>query len=72
MSTERWSDDGRRRDGLAIVSGIDGWVIMPGTEGLPIDKCPCCDKPFLTMRDGRLVADWIYPMAEEPSDAAPG
>ena len=68
MTEQRW-DKGERTDGLAIVNGIDGWVIMPSAEGLPIDKCPCCDKPFGTMQAARLVADMLFPMKREPSDA---
>jgi hypothetical protein len=69
MVDERWNDANRRRDGLAVVEGIGNYLIMPGAEGLPIDKCPCCDKPFpLTvtgLRAARLVADAMYPI-EEP------
>jgi len=64
---------------LAIVGGLEGWVIMPRNEGLPIDKCPCCDKPFPRDGEGRglraakLVADMLYPMTvEKPDNAAPG
>ena len=65
-TTERWQDN-RREDGLTIVEGIDGLVIMPSAEGLPIDKCPCCDEPFLKndagLRGAKLVADALYPVA---------
>jgi hypothetical protein len=71
MVEERWTNN-RRRDGLEIVVGLDGWLIMPGSEGLPIDKCPCCDKPFVHddngLRAAKLVADWMYPI-EESDDA---
>lgn len=78
MQEERWDSKGKRRDGLAIMGGIDGWVIMPKAEGLPVDKCPCCDKPFARdargMRAAQLVADMLYPMAIEETEqnAAPG
>jgi hypothetical protein len=65
---ERWSEAGKRGDGLSIVGGLDGWVIMPHAEGLPIDKCPCCDKPFARddrgLRAAKLVADALFPMEE--------
>jgi hypothetical protein len=70
---ERWSG-GKRCDGLAVVEGIDGFVIMPSDEGLPISRCPCCDEPFprndMGLRGAKLVADMLYPMTEEArSDA---
>lgn len=61
---QRWTEN-RRSDGLAILPGIDGLVIMPAGERLPLDKCPCCDKPFLTTRAAQLVADMMYPMAKD-------
>jgi hypothetical protein len=64
--TERWQGN-QREDGLTVVEGLDGYVIMPQAEGLPIDKCPCCDKPFPRTdrgaRAARLVADAVYPVA---------
>jgi hypothetical protein len=65
MIDERWKDYYRRVDGLTIMAGIDGYVIMPA-RGLSIDKCPCCDEAFpcnaVGLRSARLVADWLYPM----------
>jgi hypothetical protein len=62
---EQWQGN-RRCDGLTIVDGIDGWIIMPPAEGLPVDKCPCCDKGFarndVGQRAARLVADLVYPV----------
>jgi hypothetical protein len=70
MSEERWTTDGKRCDGLAIVEGIDGLVIMPPpSERLPLDRCPCCDKPFQTMRAAQLVADMLYPTKKAAIDA---
>ncbi len=64
---ERWIK-GKRRDGLAIVEGLDGLVIMPAPEGLPVDKCPFCDRRFpmtaAGKREARLVADMLYPMTD--------
>jgi hypothetical protein len=65
---EQWIDDNKRRDGLSIMRGIDDFVIMPQGEGLPVDKCPCCEKPFLNRTSARRVADFLFPM--ETSDAA--
>lgn len=63
---EQWQGD-ERVDGLTIVEGPDGWLIMPKTDGLPLDKCPCCDKPFAKTDQGkraaRLCADAVYPVA---------
>jgi len=67
MTEERWIER-KRRDGLAIVNSIDGLLIMPSGEGLPVDKCPCCEQHFETVRSARRTADFIFPM--ETSDAA--
>jgi hypothetical protein len=63
MTEERWSN-GRRCDGLEVIKGIDGYLIMPQAEGLPIDKCPCCDKFFLNRAAAQRVADFVFPMAD--------
>ena len=69
MTEERWSDDGKRNDGVAIVKGAEGYVIWTRPNGLAIERCPCCNKTFaLTgagFRAARLVADMLYPMTEE-------
>jgi hypothetical protein len=67
MAELRWIGN-KRSDGLAIVIGIEGMVIMPAGERLPVDKCPCCDKPFGSIKAARLVADIMFPI-EETSDA---
>jgi hypothetical protein len=63
---ERWQGN-RREDGLTVVEGLDGYVIMPKAEGLPLDKCPCCDKGFprtdVGLRAAKLVADLAFPVA---------
>ena len=51
LAQTRWTE-GKRSDGLAIVPGIDGLVIMPAGERLPVAECPCCGKPFLNIRAG--------------------
>jgi hypothetical protein len=60
---ERWTNY-RRRDGCRIVKGLDCYLIMPAAEGLPVDKCPCCDKPLLTVEAAQKLADYIFPMME--------
>ena len=60
---QRWTER-KRRDGLAIVEGIDGRLIMPSGERLPVDKCPCCEQGFGTDRAARVAADMLYPMQE--------
>jgi hypothetical protein len=61
----RWQGN-QRQDGLTVVEGVDGWIIMPKAEGLPVDKCPCCDKLFartdIGARAARLVADMMFPI----------
>jgi hypothetical protein len=60
---ERWRGD-RRSDGLSVLHGPDDYLIMPKDEGLPVDKCPCCDKPFRTAQEARRVAGFLFPMKE--------
>lgn len=60
--TERWHGN-RREDGLSVVEGVDNhWIIMSSEGGVPIDICPCCDKPFLSASAARRVADLVYPV----------
>ena len=65
---EQWRGN-QRQDGLTVVEGLDGWIIMPKGEGLPVDKCPCCDKTFakteIGERAARLVADMVYPVGRQ-------
>lgn len=71
MSAERWIE-GKRRDGLAVVEGVEGYVIIPHGARLPVDRCPCCDKGFprngMGFRAARLVADMLFPMTEETEE----
>jgi hypothetical protein len=68
----RWIEN-RRCDGLAIVSGIEGLIIMPAGERLPVDLCPCCGKAFAQddrgARAARLVADLMFPLVGAPKHA---
>jgi hypothetical protein len=63
---ELWQET-KRRDGVKIVRGIDGWVIV-ATGGYTLATCPCCDKPLLTERAARLVADLVLPLNPPPVD----
>jgi hypothetical protein len=65
MTDERWTDDGHRIDGLAVVEGGEGFVILPRSDGVALDRCPCCDKPFRTRRAAMLVADAVYAMTKD-------
>lgn len=67
---DRWTDN-RRGDGTQVIQGLDGWIIMPADEGSPVSLCPCCDKPFLTDRAARLVADRVFPCRVSRPDADP-
>jgi len=60
-ASNRWSG-GSRSDGLTVVEGGEGYVILPKSDGVALDRCPCCDKPFRTMRAAMLVADAVYAM----------
>lgn len=66
--TERWRGN-QRTDGLTIVEGLDGWLIMPKGEGLSLDTCPCCSKPFtrndLGLRAAKIVADYVFPIGRD-------
>jgi hypothetical protein len=55
----------RRSDGLEVILGIDGWIIMPGDEGPPIDRCPCCGKALLSPLAAQIVADTMLPIDRE-------
>lgn len=59
--TNSWKGN-RRVDGLSVVEGIDGqWIVMLPEGGMAMAICPCCEKPFLSARAARLVADLVYP-----------
>jgi hypothetical protein len=53
-----------RSDRLAVaVSHETGfWSILPSDGRDRIDQCPCCNKPFLTSRGAKLVANAVYPL----------
>lgn len=64
-TNERWPSDDKRCDGLTIVAGADGFVILPRDDSVAVDRCPCCDKALRTMKAARLVADMICPMTRD-------
>jgi hypothetical protein len=55
-------DDTVRRDGVSVQSAIDRWVVV-SPDRPNILSCPCCNKPFVSERAAKLVADAMYPMA---------
>jgi hypothetical protein len=61
---ERWTNH-KRSDGCQIVIGLDGYLIMPNSEGLPVDRCPCCKKPFENEGEARVVADYVFEMVSD-------
>jgi len=52
----------RRRDGVWVVPMVDRWyVVTPdGNERRTIVGCPCCNKPLLSERAAKLIADAVY------------
>ena len=64
-SMQRWTTADRRSDGLVIMPGVEGFVILPRSDGLAIDACPCCDRPFTTVHQASMCADMIYPMLKD-------
>ena len=71
---ERWSDDGKRCDGLAIIAGLDGYVIKPASGVWMLERCPCCGEAFpfgdKGLSGARAVADMLYPIREERRHAS--
>ena len=54
-----WQSDTKRSDGLYVCKLADThWAIR--FKGQTITECPCCDKPLLTARAARLVADVVF------------
>jgi hypothetical protein len=74
MIEERWTNN-RRSDGCEIMMGVDGWIVVPGGEGLPIERCPCCNELFgktdKGLRGAKLVADQMYPMNDNGDEPRP-
>ena len=56
-----WESDTKRVDGLYVHKlATDNWAIR--YKGVTVTACPCCDKPFPSLRIARLVADAAYPV----------
>ena len=54
-----WYSETERSDGLTINKRTDDtWEIRH--LGVLVTACPCCDKPLVTARAARLVADACY------------
>jgi hypothetical protein len=60
---DRWNGI-RRRDGLCVAQGIDGWIIIPA-EGDAIDRCPCCQNRIGAPYHAKLIADRAFPLPAE-------
>ena len=69
MATGRWIE-GKRIDGLAVVEGGEGYVILPKSDGLAMSECPCCGTALRTMQRAQLVADHVYAMTSDDKPAA--
>jgi hypothetical protein len=55
--------EGRRRDGLIVTMGLEGWVVIPHDERPAVDRCPCCNCPLESERAAQVVADVLFPVA---------
>jgi hypothetical protein len=64
----KWTN-ARRDDGLLVIRSVDAkeFIILPHSEGLPVSACPCCQKPFETLRTAQRTADIMFPLNEEES-----
>lgn len=62
----RWAMGGdfvaRRSDGLSVGWNGESYAIRPPPlKGAALTVCPCCGKPFKTMKAAQLVADLVFP-----------
>jgi len=64
LMENRWISATERNDGLVIMEGGEGYVILPRGDHVALDKCPCCDNPFRTIRAAQLIADEVFPDAK--------
>jgi hypothetical protein len=58
---DRWSGT-RRRDGLVVVPGMDGWIIIPGDDSDALDICPCCKHSIRTELAAKFIAERAFPL----------
>lgn len=56
----------RRRDGLVVAEGLDGWIVIPA-DGDAIDRCPCCKITPTTQQTAMRLADVVFPLPQEAS-----
>lgn len=67
---EHWISETRRDDGLYIHKlGTEFWAIR--VEGRVIERCPCCDRPFVGRRAAQKVADAFCPVRKPPANGGP-
>ena len=50
-----------RTDGVRVQQMADGNWLVIGPNNHELDKCPCCNKPLVTTRIAKLVADAWFP-----------
>jgi hypothetical protein len=60
---EAWQGT-RRRDGLVVVCGFLGWIVLPAGDAAPVDRCPCCERTLPTLTLATRVADAAFPLSE--------
>jgi hypothetical protein len=66
---DKWVSDTKRSDGLFVHKlATDNWAIR--FKSVSVTACPCCDKPLVSLRSARLVADAAYPLRDDPPAAA--
>ena len=66
----KWRTPLERGDGVTINKlGDERWVIRRGRQ--VVDECPCCDRPMLTPRDARQVADAVFPLVDAGGEVQP-
>lgn len=66
----KWESDTKRGDGLYVHKlANENWAIRH--NGNVLVACPCCDKPFPSLRSARVCADAVFPLPDnEPSPPA--
>lgn len=58
-----------RSDGLMVHKlASENWAIRH--HGQFTTRCPCCDKPFPSLRSARACADAMYPLPDDDPPAA--
>jgi hypothetical protein len=69
-SVPGWTHE-RRSDGLRILfipHAAERKFVITEADGTAVEMiCPCCSKPFQTLRGAQLVANFLRPLPREPS-----